>query len=449
MYVHTNVMYGCIYTYTCVHTVILDLPPPAPSETFLGSLYSFFSSLFKNLSFLLLFAVSLVLVAGLCCCCLACQFEYRRKKYMAWKSQPSSGDSTPNRLGMTVEKTYIPLEDIDTVQSSLMEEELIPLVRKSRRNNRRRLKFNLSGGNQPRKKDERFLSLPASPFLTRHTSPSTVMPTPTPTPLITAQQVKRALAAKSRRYRRGDLRPRGGRPPAPAPTPTFEAAAKQRSSRSLSDILCYLRQQSEPAPKRKRPPKKVNLMKKPHDSSLSSSAKSSSVDTLRASSVASGFTGEPELEYDLYDCDLDNVVAGQPGSFFAQQPPLMLMSWDDDLPTPTVTENCMFAPDDVSPAMIRSRTSDLTDSVTSAELVRMSAGLIFGHADCEGVGGINGGDSNSNSNSSADRPKILSSSSHCRENPPLLLNLTHIDDDISFADSSDENLDHVRKKKCA
>jgi uncharacterized membrane-anchored protein len=42
--------------------------------------------------------LSAILVSVLSSVCLAVKFEVERKKYVAWKSQPSSGYSTPNIL---------------------------------------------------------------------------------------------------------------------------------------------------------------------------------------------------------------------------------------------------------------------------------------------------------------------------------------------------------------
>ena len=90
-----------------------------------------------------------------------------------------------------------------------------------------------------------------------------------------------------------------------------------------------------------------------------------------------------DLEYDLYDCDLNNVSA-QPGSMFGHA---MTYYFDDDddidgLMTPTargdVIEMTQLFPDTSGGSsgsdkgMTESRTSDLTTSVTSTDLTRAS-----------------------------------------------------------------------------
>lgn len=53
-------------------------------------------------------------------------------------------------------------------------------------------------------------------------------------------QVKRALAAKSRRYRLGNFRPLGGRPRPPPSSPKADMAEASSTSRSLTDLRGFL-----------------------------------------------------------------------------------------------------------------------------------------------------------------------------------------------------------------
>lgn len=151
-----------------------------------------------------------------------------------------------------------------------------------------------------------------------------------------------------------------------------------------------------------------------------------SQDTLKpmASDTTSSFGGDaPELELDLYDYNLENVVSGHPTSFFA--PPTYI---DYDA-TPTVedfemTEIFRSTPDVVrrrrnDQTMVNSRTSDLTESVTSADLKLKD-------------------DDNEEEEEVDDEEPHETDSLLSKKKPYKMLNLTHIDDDISYADSSDE-----------
>ena len=157
--------------------------------------------------------------------------------------------------------------------------------------------------------------------------------------------------------------------------------------------------------------------------------------------------GGPELEFDLYDCNIDNVVAYNPGSMFATQ------FWPVEELTPTAEMQMtefLFPPDGGrgtsasngprEDTMLQSRTSDLTASVTSAELRNFGSG-----------NNNNGSNNNSppavpmstsddgDEEVSRETDRLLAAATKA----PAILNLTHIDDDdISFADEheAEENV---------
>jgi hypothetical protein len=439
--------------------------------------------------------VSCLLVSVACCLFLICQFEYNKKKYVAWKSQPSSGYSTPTDLLNNVTnpdqpksclngRTYIALEDIDTAVSSI--EDIRPmLVKKSRSERKKQLRFcfkarqaEIARSQMEQQRSDNFRSLPASPFHTKRNSPTS--PTaPEGFRPVTAAQVKKALATKSRRYQRGNFKPLRKPKGGPQPTPTSE---RKRHSRSLSDVLGLLsnedhrqlvpeKQHLHPAlmhmsqqhymshtaprvlPQRRFnrtavPLRPTSATMRPSSASTRSATPRSLVggcgryesrDTLKPTSSISEFSvqsGEQELEFDLYDYNLDNVVAyNHPGSHFAAAPAGCIWygqhDYDDATPTAeefTLTElfphseNNNPSPPEAE-MMLRSRTSDLTASVTSADLNRTPVGGTRLNVD---------DDESSECGSGLGETDRLLRCAASRK--PMILNLTHIDDDIDFAD---------------
>ena len=69
--------------------------------------------------------LSIVLVTVVCSMCLAIKFEFERKKYVAWKSQPSSGYSTPNLLD---NQNYNRIEDIHTSSGFIIQWKLLDMI---------------------------------------------------------------------------------------------------------------------------------------------------------------------------------------------------------------------------------------------------------------------------------------------------------------------------------
>ena len=179
--------------------------------------------------------------------CLAVRFEWERKKYVAWKSQPSSGYSTPNILDHE-RNCFQPMEDIHTSSED------IPILMKDQRQKRKRgyetgskgrfrraadalRKHFLSKKQKPSKIN--FRSLPPSPFMTRRLSLDSIETRVLGQKTVTGSAVKRAAHLKSLRYQRGEFSRPAKRPRPPATSPTKHFSTK-RHSRSLSDISSLL-----------------------------------------------------------------------------------------------------------------------------------------------------------------------------------------------------------------
>ena len=201
---------------------------------------------------------------------------------------------------------------------------------------------------------------------------------------ITGQKVKRALKAKSKRYKRGHFRPRN-RPKTPATTPCIP----KRLSCSLSDIisLISLEDKSDTISIDTLKPVYVNEVKsRPQQRQrfISSDSASSTISlaTLKNSiSEYSQHSGDPELEYDLYDCDLNNVSA-VPGSLFNPTVFFDLTPTEEDDEELELTElfPMLRCKDTSQPKrsehMVDSLTSDLAASMTSEDLTEESDTLL-------------------------------------------------------------------------
>ena len=485
---------------------------------------------FEHLPWILIVTLAFVLVTCISGICMMFQFEYRRKKYLAWKNLPgnnaassvhnSSANSTPTTKHVRWKNSH---ENI--IETSFEDLHATPSPGELRRKMvKKRLKTasNLLkrhfmhrgiGGLRGLSRGRRLLghkrlrrSLSASnvmmgfpPFSTSEemASPLVTSAASMNNGNITGGHVKRALRVKSQRYLSGHFRPMN-RPRTPWSTPLL---GSKRNSRSLSDIAELLTPELIPAAPHHHhhpPPLKIvqqntkdlnsgsevshsvqfeakyDLRQKRrrrldrstveklsfrrnqrmlHSSSTAStisvSGSNGSISTLKATTSLSEFSehsyhsGDPELEYDLYDCDLNNVSA-VPGSLFA--PKLYY-----DL-TPTGDENDeefeltelfpMLRPDSSNhprkqiasnggQQMVNSLTSDLTASVTSEDLTQRDS--VYYNSDnledsvysCYDDGGT------------AETDHLLRSKNNIPPAPrlkrPQLLNLTHIDD-ISFAD---------------
>ena len=169
---------------------------------------------------------------------------------------------------------------------------------------------------------------------------------------------------------------------------------------------------------------------RPEESSESDLARTESERTLRPTNSVSEFSScqslSQELEFDLYDCHIDNVMAA-PGSMFAPA------YWDcDRTPSLELEMDQLFPESDTatSPVMMRqsstrdktslvtSVTSDLTASISSA----ISDTTLVGLEREEGAMEISGYHSQEEDTSLVKLEK------------KNIMNLTHIEDDIQFVD---------------
>lgn len=200
-------------------------------------------------------------------------------------------------------------------------------------------------------------------------------------------------------------------------------------------------------------------------------SRTESQDTLKAARSQSSFSGrssamsgDQELEFDLYDYNLDNAQAYNPGSLFATQfwpaalpdltptnelqeefqmrelfpreededGELQRRQLGDGAPTSSSSGEATFSSPEKGEGeeaiMLRSRTSDLTASVTSADL--RSSNVATPSNNNLGASSVGGYDTDGESETDA----LLGPRVAPAANTALMLNLTHIDDDISFAD---------------
>ena len=486
---------------------------------------------FEHLPWILIVTLAFVLVTCISGICMMFQFEYRRKKYLAWRNLPgnasNNGGGVHNSSTNSTPTKHVRWKNSDDniIETSFEDLLTTPTPGELRRNMvKKRLKMasNLlkrhfmhrggggSGGLRGLSRGRRLLghkrlrrSLSASnvmmSFLPISASEEMASPLVTSaasmnTGNITGGHVKRALRAKSQRYRSGHFRPMN-RPRTPWSTPLL---GSKRSSRSLSDIAALLStelvlvvaphhapalatvqnivakdinsgseashsvqfeaKQDLRQKRRRRLDKstaeKLSLRRNQRllhsgstASTISVSGSNGSISTLKATTSLSEFSehsyhsGDPELEYDLYDCDLNNVSA-VPGSLFA--PKLYY-----DL-TPTGDENDeefeltelfpMLRPNSSNHPrkqtgsnggqhMVNSLTSDLTASVTSEDLTQRDS-VYYNSDNLEDSVYCYDGRSSETDHLLRSKNGIPPPS---RLKRPQLLNLTHIDD-ISFAD---------------
>ena len=411
-------------------------------------------SLLPHLNVVLVMTLAFLLVTIASSLCLLLQFEYRRKKRQSWKSLPSSGYSTPNpSINGTIRK----------FKPETSTEDLLATPGPAERRHLR-LKFRLKKASRiirghfatrpPFRRRTIGLSRSLSETHVGLESTNEMVPL-IPHWRLTGNIVKKALQIKSKRYRRGHYKPLN-RPRTPASTPFL----KKRHSRSLSDIssLLSIPQISNDAnlmqddllsiivkvvPESESELSRLTIDTVQDDSYesyhrrrrfLSRTAKEKlserrnkrlmtsedSLATLKPTTSVSEFSeqsyhsGDPELEFDLYDCDLNNVST-LPGSMFA---PAIYYDMPD---TPTGTEEELEMTE-LFP-MLRSnsdnnprRTKGMVDSLTSDLAVSMtSEDLTFDRQEDEET--LYGGEETDN---------LLS------KKP--VLNLTLIEDEVSFVD---------------
>ena len=210
---------------------------------------------------------------------------------------------------------------------------------------------------------------------------------------------------------------------------------------------------------------------RPVSSCASSSDRPASDDgaTLRPATSVSGFScTSNELEYDLYDCDIGNVMAA-PGSMFA--PAYWTNGGDDMDVTPTLDLELtqLFPKDDMdghneaeeevelrrdggggggrANQLVTSMTSDLTSSISSAvsgstlvgeeeEEVGEETALMFSGGKRAGQGGLETScyySEEEEVEGEEERVPCLRPQGSDNHNK-MLMNITHIDDEIAFVD---------------
>ena len=393
--------------------------------------------------------IIVTVVSGIC---LMCQFEYRRKKRLAWKSLPSSGYSTPTKQIKSADcRHHVDTSTEDLLLSSPRPKDV----------SRQHLKSTLKRASRLIKVHFKQIT-PVRPRIRRSFSEAHVivganheiqMSPPEAKPLahaVTDKGVKKSLKIKSRRYRRGYTKALN-RPQAPCSTPLV-IAKRRRRWRSLADITDLLSIATKPEPDVTVLHRYQELPDQPscsEDASrslpsfetkshrrrrlLSKSAKerlaegrhrrlysgtpllstsNDSLATLKPTTSMSEFSehsyhsGDPELEFDLYDCDLNNVST-LPGSLFAPAGYYDLTPTEEEEFEMTELFPMLRSDADSNPrktqnkGMVDSLTSDLAVSITSEDLEHRT---IY----------------------QAETDTLLS------KKP--LLNLTHIDDEVSFVD---------------
>ena len=230
--------------------------------------------------------LSIFLVTFLCILCLVCQFKYEKKTHLKWhqtqqkiRRKSLSTYSNSSCCQNTSDKGYMPVnnnEDTDTIISVMEDAPLVEykerkLIKVSRRRlieilNRRFRKASKILQTQRNKKDDRCrltrtnsIPLPCETFKQVNyfpqdyggeyakNEPDEVKQTHVP--LITADQVKKALASKSKRYKKGThyttLLSSMPPPPPPSSSPIIPSVYVQekkqkRYSRSFSDLLSII-----------------------------------------------------------------------------------------------------------------------------------------------------------------------------------------------------------------
>ena len=380
--------------------------------------------------------------------CMICQFEYHRKKYQAWKSLPSSGYSTPTK------QFSQKLGPVDTSTEDLISPTLRDAKRQMLKRASKLIRVHL--------RTSRKLAMRRSLSEAHVIDSSHPMIPLIPNRHITGDLVKKALKTKSKRYRQGYYKPLN-KPMVPSCTPLM---AKRRS-RSLDEIADLLSLEALPRKtsnhddvseavtavtntlsgseasrsmqfqtrRRRRLLSKAaqeRIMERRQKRllMLQKSISNDSLTTLKATGSVSEFSvysqqsGDPELEFDLYDCDLNNVSA-LPGSMFA--PTVFVdLTGDEDDEEFEMTElfPMLRAGADQNPrktsgkTMVDSVTSDLAISITSEDLKYATLGRKTSGLDSD----------DETMTLCAETDNLLT------KKPSGAFNLTHIEDEVSFVD---------------
>ena len=181
-------------------------------------------------------------------------------------------------------------------------------------------------------------------------------------------------------------------------------------------------------------------------------------------------SGDQDLEFDLYDCNLDKVVAGVQGSMFAPAAP-MAFFYDNNVTTPTAESLEMLGEgggktllfpetskrnsaassssssgsnNEANKAMLRSQTSDLATSMTSADLKNTDSNASTMKSGNSTTSKSSGGQKKKSSSNYNKRSEELESEGESLETDRLLAksneghykltDLAQMEDDLNFAD---------------
>ena len=352
--------------------------------------------------------IVLVFLVLLCTLIMVSDYVVKKARYSRWKARPESGFNSPEHTCNTYLPQGLPYTSLSTISEYIPlsvenednnlelegQEPVSPVKRRRRRLLRRR--ETLSDWCINKRSEIRKSSLPGKIKLYRTVSVKDSVDSPRPTISVSDMKPKEKRAAPRRerkqRYSSQSL--------------ASSCSSDTRSSRGVE------------------------------------MDRSGSEMTLRPSHSVSGFSCnsvEQEMEYDLYDCDIGNVMAA-PGSMFAPA------YWDCDT-TPTLDlELTQLFPKDEDEVELRevggrghlatSITSDLTSSISSA----VSRSTLVGEDDKLDLEEINETSTLLRGNKELDTSCYYSGDEYepCLRTPTKkrnenLLNIQHVDE-ISFVD---------------
>jgi hypothetical protein len=254
-----------------------------------------------KLSTPILLVVCLTILMVLCTLIMLVDYQIKKVKYTHWKAHPTSGYSTPTE-GC---QSYELVEDIHTSLSTISD--YAPLVVKNV--NKESIKAEM----------QQSKSVPATPARTSRRK------------LLRRSETMREDKIRMRNKRKISLPRKVSKSKLHLSLDTIDGDDEREdnlreSCDKLADIKPLKMKKAIPRRRRKRPSNTSSSTAV--ESSSSSLHKTGSEDTLKQAKSVSEFScNSMELEYDLYDCHIDNAMA-MPGSLFAPA------YWDADL-TPT------------------------------------------------------------------------------------------------------------------
>ena len=254
-----------------------------------------------ELSTPIILVISLAFLMVICTLIMLVDYQIKKVKYNHWKAKPSSGYSTPTE-GC---KSYTLIEDINTSLSTISD--YVPLVEE----------------NLIKQRTKQSKSVPPTPVCKERRR------------LLKRSETMAEHKIRIKNKRKFSLPPKVSKSKLYMSVDTIDGDdEREENIKDLSETLASvksLKMKKKMSRKiRRRPPTTISSSTTAPDSSSSSLHKATSEDTLKQAKSVSEFScisNEAELEYDLYDCHIDNAMAA-PGSLFAPA------YWDTDL-TPT------------------------------------------------------------------------------------------------------------------